>query len=55
MTVPRSLLLKLADNALAPGPPTHAREAAYTAMWLGTSVTAWALLKAGRALSRERP
>jgi hypothetical protein len=40
------------DRALKRGPPTPAQEAWYAACWLGATVTAWALIKAGGVLSR---
>lgn len=40
------------DRALAVGPPSKAQEAWYTACWVGATVTAWALIKAGGRLSR---
>jgi hypothetical protein len=48
----RRALDNAVDRALAAGPPTKAQEAWYAACWLGATVTAWALIKAGRLLTR---
>jgi hypothetical protein len=51
MTGIRRALDAQIDRALAAGPPSKAQEAWYTACWLGTTVAAWALLRAAGALS----